>query len=429
MNIKAFVQDSLAAEVGLKIGDDLIIINEEPIRDLIDFRFHVADEILDIQVLRQGKTLFFEIEKDYDDSLGIIFEETKYRCCGNKCIFCFIDQNPKGLRESLYFKDEDFRLSFLYGNYVTLSNVSRADLKRIVEQRLSPLYVSVHSTDLEIRKFLLGLKKDDHLQDKIRFLTRHRIELHAQIVLCPGINDGNSLNKTIDDLAEFYPQLKSIAIVPVGLTQHRQNLYPLQAVTAAYSNSLIFEMEKIARQFKQKWDDYFLYLADEFYLLAGEELPVAERYEEFPQVENGVGMAREFIDKFEEQSSHFPHKIKTSLELTLVSGVLAAPIINRWVVSKLNQIENLTARVQTIQNEFYGNSVTVTGLLAGQDIFNQLRNEKTGDIILLPANCVNFDGIFLDDWTPEMLQSQLQRPVEIIEDDFFSLIQKLDTGY
>ncbi len=429
MKIIAFEKNSTAADADFHIGDDLIKINGNSIRDEIDFQFHASDEHLEIEVIRNGEPLVFEIEKDYDDSLGIIFEEIKFRCCGNDCIFCFIDQNPKGLRESLYFKDEDFRLSFIYGNYVTLTNVSRADLKRIVAQRLSPLYVSVHSTDLEIRKLLLGIKKDDHLLEKIRFLSDHRIELHAQVVLCPSINDGASLVKTIDDLAEFYPQLKSIAVVPVGLTKHRENLYPLQPVTSAYSKSLIFEMEKIAQPFKKKWDDYFVYLADEFYLLAGEELPTAERYEEFPQVENGVGMVREFIDRFEEQSSHFPHRINTRFELTLVSGVLAAPIINHWVVPRLNRIENLTARVQTIRNEFYGNSVTVTGLLTGQDIYNQLRNQKTGDIILLPANCINFDGIFLDDWTPAMLQTKLQRPVEIIDNDFIALIQKLDTGY
>lgn len=429
MKIIAFEKNSAATEAGLKSGDDLIKINGNPIRDEIDFQFHASEEFLEIEVIRNGESYIFEIEKDYDDKLGIIFEETKYRCCGNDCIFCFIDQNPKGLRESLYFKDEDFRLSFLYGNYVTLTNVSRADLKRIAEQRLSPLYVSVHSTDLEIRKLLLGIKKDDHLLKKIRFLSDHRIELHAQIVLCPAINDGAGLTKTIADLAEFYPQLKSIAIVPVGLTKHRQNLYPLQPVTAAYSKSLLVEIEKIAQQFKQRWDDYFVYLADEFYLLAGEELPGADRYEEFPQVENGVGMMREFIDRFEEQSLRLPHRIKSRRELTLVSGVLAAPIIDRVVIPRLNLIQNLTARIQIIKNEFYGERVTVTGLLTGQDIFNQLRRQKIGDILVLPANCINFDGIFLDDWTPAMLQTKLQRPIEIIDNDFISMIQKLESGY
>jgi putative radical SAM enzyme (TIGR03279 family) len=429
MKIIAFENQSTGSESGFQIGDDLIKINGHPIRDEIDFQYHASEEYLEIEVIRNGEAHIFEIEKDYDDFLGIIFEETKFRCCGNNCIFCFVDQNPRGLRESLYFKDEDFRLSFLYGNYVTLTNVSRADLQRIVEQRLSPLYVSVHSTDLKIRKLMLGIKKDDHLLEKIRFLTKNRIELHAQIVLCPGINDGESLNKTIEDLAEFYPHLKSIAIVPVGLTKHRQNLYPLKPVTPEYAKSLIFEIEKTAQQFQQKWENYFVYLADEFYLLAYVELPPAERYDEFPQVENGVGMARDFIDRFEEQSLYFPHRIKARLEVTLVSSVLAAPIINRWVVPRLNQIENLTVKVQTIVNEFYGNSVTVTGLLTGQDIYSQLQRYSSGDVIVLPANCLNFDGIFLDDWTPAMLQDKLRRPVEIVDNDFITLIQKLDTGY
>lgn len=425
MKILKFEKQSSAAETGLKIGDDLIIINEEPIRDLIDFRFHVADEILDIEVLRQGETFFFEIEKDYEDNLGIIFEETKYRCCGNDCIFCFIDQNPQGLRNSLYFKDEDFRLSFMYGNYVTLTNVSQNDLKRIVAQRLSPLYVSVHSTDLDIRKLMLGLKKDDHLLKKIKFLAESNIELHVQIVLCPSINDGESLNKTIDDLAQFYPMLKTIAIVPVGLTKHRKHLYPINPVTPDYASDLIARIEPIARQFKKNRKDYFIYLADEFYLLAGIELPPAKRYEEFFQIENGVGMTREFIDRFQEQSQHFPHRINISRSIALVSGQLATPVISKWVVPALNAIENLDVRLVTVPNNFYGASVTVTGLLTGQDIFAELSKHPLGDIVVLPANTLNFDGIFLDDWTIEMLRDKLERPIEVIDNDFDGLIKKV----
>ncbi|MDZ7376620.1 MAG: DUF512 domain-containing protein, partial [candidate division KSB1 bacterium] len=282
MKIIGFENNSLAAEAGLQVGDDLTKINDHQIGDELDFQFYASDELLEIEVLRDGERFIFEIEKDYDESLGIIFEETKFRCCGNHCIFCFVDQNPQGLRPSLYFKDEDFRLSFLYGNYVTLTNVSRSDLKRIVRQRLSPLYVSVHSTDLTIRKLLLGITKDDHLLEKIRYLVEHRIELHAQIVLCPGINDGQGLQRTIDDLARFYPQLKSVAIVPVGLTRHRQGLYQLASVTPAFAAALIDQVEPISEHFKQIWDDYFVYLADEFYLLAAQPLPLAQRYEDFP---------------------------------------------------------------------------------------------------------------------------------------------------
>ena len=425
MKIKAFEQGSLAAKVGLKIGDNLIIINENPIRDPIDFQFHASDELLDIEVLRNGRTLFFEIEKHYNESLGIIFEDIKYRCCGNKCIFCFVDQNPPNLRKGLYFKDEDFRLSFLYGNYVTLSNVSRSDLKRIVEQRLSPLYVSIHSTNSEIRKLMLGLKKDDRLFEKIRYLTKNNIELHAQIVLCPMINDRNILAQTINDLAEFYPNLKSIAIVPVGLTRHRKNLYLLKPVTPDDAKMIIFEAESFAQNFKQKWDDYFVYLADEFYLMAGSNLPSIERYGDFPQIENGVGMARDFIDQFEEQSKQFLHKIKSKRSLTLVSGVLASPIIKNRVLPQLNKIENLKVSLHTVENNFYGKSVTVTGLLTGQDIFQQLLQQSLGEFIVLPSNCLNFEGIFLDDWTPEILQNKLNCPIKIVDNDFVKLINEL----
>lgn len=425
MKIIGFDTDSLAADAGLEIGDDVLKINGFPCRDIIDYQFHSADEELEIEIVRNDEPWIFDIEKDFDDSLGIIFEDTKYRSCGNNCIFCFVDQNPPNLRSSLYFKDEDFRLSFLYGNYVTLTNVSKKELARIVEQRLSPLYVSVHSTDLATRKLMLGLKKDDRLLEKIQFLAENHIELHAQIVLCPGINDGENLIKTIHELAAFYPQLKSIAIVPLGLTRHRDKLYPLKPVTADFSKNLIKTIDPIAQNFKSQYDDYFVYIADEFYLKANADLPPAERYEEFAQIENGVGMTRDFIDRFKEQIPSLPHRISHPLSMILVSGVSASPVLKKWVEPHLNKIENLTVSVQTIKNEFYGPSVTVTGLLSGQDIFTQLKNNAHGDIFVLPSNCLNFEGIFLDDWTLEDLQSKLKRPVEVVEGDFISLFEKL----
>ncbi len=424
MKIIGFESNSPAAQAGLQIGDDLIRINGHKIGDELDFQFHASDELLEIEVLRNGERFIFEFEKDYDESLGIMFEETHFRCCGNHCIFCFVDQNPPGLRTSLYFKDEDFRLSFQYGNYVTLTNVGRSDLKRIVTQRLSPLYISVHSTDSKVRKLMLGINKEDHLLEKIGYLAGHRIELHTQIVLCPGINDGPSLRQTIDDLSRFYPQVKSIAIVPVGLTRHRQGLYQLSPVTPGFSKSLIDQIEQISERFKQQWDDYFVYLADEFYLLAKVALPAWERYEDFPQLENGVGMARHFIDQFEEQSRQFPHRIDTSKMLTVVTGVLAAPIIEKVVIPRLNQIEHLSANLKIVRNEFYGPSVTVTGLLTGQDIYEQLKDEPLGDVIVLPGNCINYDGLFLDDWRPEQLQQRLERPVELIDTNFVSLFER-----
>jgi len=425
MKIIGFENDSLAADAGLLIGDDVLKINGHPCLDVIDYQFHSAEEELELELIRQGEPWIFEIEKDADDSLGIIFEETRYRSCGNSCIFCFVDQNPANLRPSLYFKDEDFRLSFLYGNYVTLTNVSKKDLARIVEQRLSPLYISVHSTDLTVRKFMLGLKTDDRLLEKIEFLVENHIEIHAQIVLCPGINDGDHLTKTIHDLAAFHPNLRTIAIVPLGLTRHRDGLTPLRPVTESYSAALIRAIEPIAHSFKTKHSDYVVYLADEFYLKANMDLPEAERYEEFAQIENGVGMTRAFIDRVKEQIPLFPHRITRPLSMVLVSAISATPVIKQWVEPALARIGNLSISVATITNEFFGHSVTVTGLLSGQDIFNQISGLPRRDVIVLPANCLNFDGLFLDDWTISDLEQKLNASVEIVADDFLALLEKI----
>ncbi|MFZ5516717.1 MAG: DUF512 domain-containing protein [Candidatus Zhuqueibacterota bacterium] len=425
MKIIDFEIDSLAEDAGLLIDDDVLKINGFPCRDIIDYQFHSAEEELEIEIVRQGEPWIFEIEKDFDDPLGIIFEETRYRSCGNSCIFCFVDQNPPDLRPALYFKDEDFRLSFLYGNYVTMTNVSKKDLARIVGQRLSPLYISVHSTDLATRKLMLGLKNDDRLLDKIQFLVENHIEIHAQIVLCPGINDGDLLTKTIHDLAAFHPNLRTIAIVPLGLTRHRDGLYPLRPVTESYSAALIHAIEPIANSFKTKCDDYIVYLADEFYLKANIELPGAERYEDFAQIENGVGMTRAFIDRVKEQIPLFPHRITRPLSMVLVSALSATPVIKQWVEPALARIGGLSISVATITNEFYGPSVTVTGLLSGQDIFKQLSLVPPRDIIVLPANCLNFDGLFLDDWTVSDLEHKLNSKVEIVADDFLELLEKI----
>ena len=425
MKIKQFEEKSLAAEAGLTISDNIVKINDNAVNDIIDYQFFVSEEFLEIEVDRHGQPLFFEIEKDYDETLGIIFEDFKYKDCGNKCIFCFVDQNPPQLRKSLYFKDEDFRLSFLYGNYVTLTNISKTDLQRIVEQRLSPLYISVHSTDLEVRKLMLGIKKDDHLLEKVHFLADHKIELHAQIVLCPYVNDGASLTKSIVELVQFYPYLKSIAIVPLGLTKHRKALYPLKAVTSSYAKKIIHQIDKLAGTLKKEKDDYIVYLADEFYLLAEMKLPEVERYQEFPQIENGVGKTRDFINNFQEQSSHFPHRISQQRFLTLVTGVLAAPIIKKHVIPRLNQIENLSVSLSIIKNNFFGDCVTVSGLLTGQDIYSQLNHVQSANKIILPANCLNFEGIFLDDWTPKDLENKLGRPLLFVDKDFISLIENL----
>jgi len=421
MIVQHIGNDSIAAESGIQIGDDVVAINDQKIRDIIDYRYFISDEILQLEIIRAGKSLFFDIEKEADEDLGISFKPIQYKCCGNKCIFCFIDQNPPNLRPNLYFKDEDFRLSFLHGNYVTLTNISKADLQRIVTQRLSPLYVSVHAINPAVRSYLLGLKKDDRLLEKIKFLTENHIELHAQIVLCPTINDWEILDQTIFELAKFYPDLKSIAIVPVGLTKHRATLATLKAADAEYSKQIIQKYDPIADQFKQQFDNYFLYLADEFYLSADVPIPETNRYEDFYQYENGVGMMRNFMDLFFEQSKFFPKSIKKSQRIQIVTAELAQPFFEKTIIPRLNAINGLTATLAVVKNFFYGTSVKVTGLLTGSDIFNQLKNREPHDLVILPENLLNVDGLLLDDWTVNELEQKLNLPIKAMGLNFSEL--------
>jgi putative radical SAM enzyme (TIGR03279 family) len=417
MIIASIENNSIAQQLGLKIGDKLRSINGHVINDIIDYRFYSSDEKIEIEIDRNGEIALFSIEKDYDEELGILFVPRKYRCCGNKCIFCFVDQNPPSLRPHLYFKDEDFRLSFLHGNYVTLTNISNADLHRISEQRLAPLYISVHATDVKVRTLMLGLRKDDNLLQKIQFLVEHNIELHAQIVLCPDINDGKILDQTITDLVPFYPMLKSVAIVPVGLTKHRKNLYPLYPATPQYATTLIEKLEPITYEFKKEIDSYFVYLADEFYVLANDKIPTASRYEDYYQYENGVGMLRYFIDNFNNKKQFFP-KETSGKTITIVTGELAGPFIDSTIIHTLNSIKGIEAHLVIIPNHFYGSNVTVSGLLTGTDIYNALEKLPKSDLILLPKNCINNDGLFLDDWTLDRLTHELNQTIKVVEDNF-----------
>jgi len=419
--------NSLAEQHGFLAGDNITHVNGQPIHDEIDWRFYTADDYLEIKFKREGTNHKIEIEKNPEDLLGITFEEIRYRCCGNKCIFCFIDQNPPNLRPSLYLKDEDFRLSFIYGNYVTLTNLSPRDAKRIVTQRLSPLYVSVHAVDLNVRQKLLGIRHDDRLLSKIKYLTRNGIEIHVQIVLCPGYNDGEILADTVSKLSLFYPKLKSIAIVPVGLTRHREGLPYLEPVTPAMAKDVIIWGEEQARHFYEHQQRYFIYLADEFYLQAGIPFPDEQRYDEFPQIENGIGMTRHFIDLFESTAIQFPSKLEKPRSITFVTGKLAEPIIRTLVIERLNRIKNLSATLVPVENHFFGTSVTVSGLLTGQDIFQALSSSTIGDEIYLPENCLNYDNLFLDDWKVENLEHRLQKRVKVIHTNFMELFAKKST--
>lgn len=427
MKIVSVEPDSIAADLGLREGDEVLEVNNRRLRDHLDLRFHEGDAALTLKVARQGDVTVYEIEKDEGEPLGVVFEEMKILSCGNDCIFCFVDQNPKGLREELYFRDGDYRLSFMYGNYTTMTNAGPAILRRIAEQRLSPQYISVHATDPSVRSRLMGLRKDDRILEKIRFLHDHDIDMHTQIVLCPGINDGASLARTVEDLALFHRHIRSLAVVPVGLTDHRFGLHRLRRVDAAYATELLEEVAGWQTRFRREIGRAFVYPSDEFFILAARPVPPGKYYDGFPQIENGVGIVRSFIMDFRRQARRFPVRLRAKRRLTLVTGELAAGFLEADIVPRLRRIANLEVRVVVAPNLLYGRSVTVAGLLSGKCLYSALRGEGA-DLVLLPPDVLNITGRFLDDETPEGLSQRLGVPVMIFEGRWADVFTRLAAG-
>ncbi|OGC81372.1 MAG: hypothetical protein A2W07_06425 [candidate division Zixibacteria bacterium RBG_16_43_9] len=433
MKIKSVEKGGLADKHSIQPGDEIQEINNSPIEDFIDYKFQSSDEILNLRIKdKSGRIRGVRIVKKTDQDLGITFEEKKYRGCGNKCIFCFVHQLPEGLRKPLYFKDEDYRLSFLHGNFITLTNLSEQDIQRIIKQRLSPLYVSVHTTDESLRKQILGNPKAPDILPLIHRLTENRIELHTQIVLCPGVNNGPYLEKTVYDLSLFYPWVKSLAIVPVGLTKYRKGLPRLKPVDREYSRKLIKSVKRWQSYFRRKYKSNFVYVADEFYLLAGLDIPPKKYYDEFYQVENGVGMVRKFLDTFERKDKLLPWKLKHRFHLTLVTGMLAYRFLSGHIFNRLKQIKHLRVNLTPVKNDFLGKSVTVSGLLSGKDILRTLKKSKHGESIMLPPNCLNSDGLFLDDLKPSDLEKKLRVKIAVGSYDLvkslLSLLSERNSG-
>ncbi len=412
---------------GILLGDRIVRINGKPIRDILDFQFLTGGERnISLTLIKPDDTRQrIYLEKEEDKSLGIELEIFKYRHCGNNCIFCFVDQNAPGMRKPLYFKDEDYRLSFLWGNFTTLTNASKKDLQRIAEQKLAPIYISIHATELELRKKLLGIRWDDHLFEKLGFLAEHTIEMHGQIVVCPGLNDGPHLEKTCFDLLQFFPALNTLACVPLGLTKYRQGLPELQPVTPEYAAQFIDDIHYLQKKLTKKGFPNYLYLADEWYLRADRRLPGYKSYDRFPQVENGVGIVRQFLHEFAHAKKQFPKRLKKKKSVNLVTSVSAAKFL-RKVVSECNQIENLDVRLHPTVNHFYGDMITVSGLLTGHDFLKELGNKELGDLVLLPPDCVKHDeNIFLDDMTVNDLAKKLQKPVVVCRDGATQMVNLL----
>lgn len=396
--ITGVVQDSIGAELGITPGDFLLAIGGQCPKDLIDYRYLVAGENINVHIRTGvGKEFLYEIEKEYDEGLGLEFGSKCFmdvKRCQNKCIFCFVDQMPPNMRSSLYIKDDDYRLSFLDGSFITLTNLDTSARQRLAEQRLSPLYISVHTTDPRLRSRIMGHRGAGAIKERLQELVTAGIDFHAQVVLLPGINDGFYLEETIGDLVKYWPRARSLALVPVGLTRHRQGLYPLEGYDKKGARQIIRWGQGWQKRLRRSYGITFLYLADEFYLTADEPIPDRECYDDFPQLENGIGLLRLFYDDMAGLS--LPRALDRPYSITLVTGISAAGAVGK-LARRLQMVKGLRVRLETIENRFFGSSVTVAGLITGGDLVGQLRGKDLGNVLFLPAAMLRADGdVFLD---------------------------------
>ena len=425
MKIISVEKKSLGAELGLQPGDKIEAIDGSRVKDIIDYRFKVSDDRIRIKVRQSGELVEYDLEKDLDDDLGLEFEDMRIRKCANDCVFCFVDQNPEGMRSGMYFRDGDFRMSFLHGHYITLTNMGWKELKRVVEQRLTPLYISVHVTDPDKRLEMFLYGKDDNLLSKFEYLTENGIELHSQVVLCPTWNDGPHLEKTIADIHQFAPMAKSMSIVPVGLTKHREGLPYLPPVTNEYAEQLLKDYEELDLKYKLEDGKRFVFISDEWYLKLGLDVPGTDYYGDLQLEENGVGQVRVFKELW---AGDLDVTLDKETKVTIGSGLLIAETFSKWFIPKLNDIKNLKVNYVPIKNEFYGkDEVTVTGLLTAQDIITQLQGTVLGDIVIFSDRILNDEGrLTLDDQTLGDISKALSVPVVVCGDApeaFFNAIK------
>lgn len=421
--IEAVMAGSVAAELEIAAGDRLLLINGCPVRDIIDYNFLASDDEL-LFLLKKENGDLWELEFDRpDEGIGLSFQPPLPASCGNNCVFCFVHQLPRGLRKPLYVKDEDYRLSFLYGNYVTLSNILPGELERIKEQRLSPLYISVHVTDNALREKLLGRRQLVPVMETIRTLADSGIIMHAQVVLCPGLNDGAALEKTVADLAALYPVVASLAIVPLGLTRHRQGLPVLAPVTEQYAAGFIDQWLPRQAELSRRLQGNFLHLADEFFIKGGRSFPALDSYGDFPQLENGVGMIPLFL---EESAAVLESAAPLSLpDVTVVCGVSPADYIAAFI-DKLSTATSAGIRLVPVKNSFFGYEVTVTGLVTGADIVASLEDIEKGSLLLIPDVMLKEgEGLFLDEMSLADIAGKLGCQIAVFDSSAAGFYQKL----
>ncbi len=428
--VSCVTEGSIADELGMEPGDLLLSVNGQEVGDVFDYHYLINEEYLTVLIQKpDGEQWELEIEKEFEDDLGLEFENglmDEYRSCRNKCIFCFIDQMPKGMRETLYFKDDDSRLSFLQGNYVTLTNLSEKDLERIVRYRMEPINISFQTMNPELRCKMLNNRFAGEALSKVETLYEHGIEMNGQIVLCKGINDGEELRYSIEKLEAYLPVLKSVSVVPVGLTKFREGLYPLEPFTKKDAEEVLDLIEEYQKRFYEKYGIHGIHAGDEWYLLAERELPEAERYDGYLQIENGVGMLRSFIDEVEEELESRKREESICHEISMATGLLAAPTIEKMAGRVQSLYPNVKIHIYPIVNTFFGEQITVAGLLTYQDLKEQLSGKKMGSRLLLPCNLLRSgEDVFLDDYHVSDLESALQTPVNIVKSSGRAFVEAL----
>lgn len=420
---------SIAEECGLEPGDRIGAVNGHEIEDFFDYQYYIEEEFLRVEVLtKDGEECTLEIEKEEDEDLGLVFESflmDDYNSCCNKCMFCFIDQMPPGMRETLYFKDDDSRLSFLQGNYITLTNMKEKDIDRVIRYHLAPINISVHTTNPELRCRMLHNRFAGDVMEKIRRFSDAGIPMNSQVVLCKGINDGEELDRTIRELGDFLPCMESLSVVPVGLTKYRDDLPKLEAFTKEDAKKVLSQIQGWQKHFLETRGTSFVHASDEWFILAGEEFPPVDYYEGFGQLENGVGMMRLLISEVEERLPELTGDDREK-SVSIATAKLAFPTIRKLAEQVTAKYPRMHIHVYCIENTFFGEQITVSGLLTGQDIERQLKGRELGDELLLPCNVLKADeDIFLDDMSLSALSESLQVPVNIIQSEGQDFVNKI----
>lgn len=423
--IKNVLPGSIAEELEIEPGDCILSIDGTELEDIFDYQFLIQDTYIEVLVLKQnGEEWLLEVDKEYDEDLGIEFENglmDEYRHCHNKCVFCFIDQMPPGMRDTLYFKDDDSRLSFLQGNYVTLTNMTDHDIERICRYHLSPINISFQTMNPKLRCMMLNNRFAGEALKKVDRLFEAGIRMNGQIVLCKGLNDGEELIYSIEKLMDYMPLLESVSVVPVGLSKFREGLYPLEPFGKEEACEVIDLIEKYQRICFEKYGSHFVHASDEWYILADREIPEEERYDGYLQLENGVGMTRLMLNEFSNsleayrQRDGFPCPSRQG-ELSLATGKLAYPYIKTMCDRLMETYPNVKLHVYSIRNDFFGEQITVSGLLTGQDLLAQLKGKELGEGLLLPENILRSgEDVFLDDYHVADLEKALQVPIFIVK--------------